>query len=131
MPSDEIRMELGKEVKEELFLPAREADRHVQPPLPNPTEEKFNRLRQEWISQRAHESSTMKMAMVPAYQKIIGMGPDAVPLLLRELDSRPDMWFWALRAITEADPVTEQLRGDVNAMARAWVEWGIERGYQW
>jgi len=57
--------------------------------------EKFHRLRREWLSQRAHDSSTMKMVMLPAYQRIIGMGPDVVPLLLRELDADPDLWFWA------------------------------------
>lgn len=69
--------------------------------------------------------------MHPAYQTIIGMGPDAVPFLLRELEMNPDAWFWALRSITEADPVPLNVRGDVLAMARAWLAWGRNQGYQW
>jgi hypothetical protein len=92
---------------------------------------KFIRLRDEWKAQRGHEPSTMKTVLLPAYQKIIGMGPDAVPLLLGELATCVDNWFWALMAITEEDPVPESARGDGDAMARAWLKWGEERGYQW
>lgn len=94
-------------------------------------ERKFIRLRDEWKSQRGHESSTVKLLMHPAYQKIIGMGSDAVPFLLRELEGEPDLWFWALYAITEQDPVAEGDRGDGEAMAQAWLTWGRDRGYQW
>jgi hypothetical protein len=94
-------------------------------------ERKFTRLRDEWKSQRGPESSTTRLAMHPAYQKIIGMGPAVVPLLLRELESDLDSWFWALRAITEEDPVPEDARGDGEAMAQAWLKWGKERGIPW
>lgn len=65
-----------------------------------------------------------------AYQHIIGMGWDAVPLMLRELrdDPDPDHWFSALEAITEADPVPEEQWGNIKAMAAAWVEWGEREG---
>lgn len=46
----------------------------------------------------------MEMAMHPAYQRIIGLGPEVAPLLLRELERQPDHWFWALKALTGADP---------------------------
>lgn len=95
-------------------------------------ERKFIRLRDEWKSQRKPESSSTRLAMHPAYQKIIGMGPAVVPFLLRELANHsPEAWFWALMAVTEADPVPPELRGDGAAMARAWLEWGKKQGYQW
>jgi hypothetical protein len=94
-------------------------------------EQKFIRLRDEWKAQRGHHSDTVSLVMHPAYQNIIGMGLDAVPLLLRELATSPDRWFWALRAITEEDPVPVQDRGNSEAMTRAWLEWGKERGYRW
>jgi hypothetical protein len=103
------------------------------PPWSEGVERKFVRLRNEWKAQRGHHASSAKLAMHPAYQKIIGMGPDVVPLLLRELASErePDAWFWALRAITEANPVPDEARGDGRAMALAWLEWGKDQGYQW
>jgi hypothetical protein len=92
---------------------------------------KFIQLRDEWKSSRGHEPSTNKLVMLPAYQKIIGMGPAVVPLLLRELQTNLDNWFWALMVITEENPVSEEARGDGEAMAQAWLKWGRERGYKW
>jgi len=43
------------------------------------------------------------MAMCDAYQKIIGLGPDAVPLIIAQMQSEadePDQWFWALQVLT-------------------------------
>jgi hypothetical protein len=94
-------------------------------------EKKFLRLRDEWKAQRGHEPSTMKTVLLPAYQKIIGIGPAAIPFLLRELDTNVDNWFWALMAITEEDPVSDSIRGNGKAMAQAWLTWGKDRGYHW
>jgi hypothetical protein len=71
------------------------------------------------------------MALCPSYQRIIGLGPAVLPLLLRELEREPDHWFWALKAIAGEDPVPGASRGKVREMARAWVEWGRQQGYQW
>jgi hypothetical protein len=73
----------------------------------------------------------VKLVMHPAYQKIIGMGPGVVPLLLRELENDLDVWFWALRAITEENPVPKEARGDGAAMARSWLDWARRRGIAW
>ena len=45
------------------------------------------------------------MVTHPAYLQIIGMGKDAIPLLMNEMNERPDHWDWAVCAITGADPV--------------------------
>ena len=37
------------------------------------------------------------------------------------------MWFWALEAITEENPVPPAA-GKVREMARAWVDWGKRQG---
>ena len=39
-------------------------------------------------------------------------------------------WFWALHAITGANPVPAASRGNVQAMAEAWLQWGSEKGYK-
>jgi hypothetical protein len=69
--------------------------------------------------------------MHPAYQAIIGMGPSIIPLLLHELEKQVDAWFWALQAITEEDPVSQEFRGNWQEMGKAWIAWGKERGYKW
>ena len=87
----------------------------------------FETLRDEWKSQSEFLSSTTEMALLWPYQSIIGMGTDVVPLILREL-ARTTIGFWALRAITKADPVPAIDRGHIPAMAAAWLRWGKEHG---
>jgi hypothetical protein len=93
------------------------------------TQERFQRLAAEWKQQSRYLSNTAQMAMLKPYQRIIGMGSSAIPLILEELQREPDQWFWALEAITEEDPVPPQDAGKVRAMAQAWIEWGKQRGY--
>jgi hypothetical protein len=93
-------------------------------------EQKFKRLAAAWKAQRGPISSPTKLVMHPAYQSIVGMGSVAVPLLLRTLEQEADLWFWALRAITEADPVPPSSRGRIKEMAEAWLKWGREHGHR-
>lgn len=89
----------------------------------------FRALAALWRRDTFNISSTSRMAMHPAYQRVIGMGSVAVPLILRELQGRPDWWFWALQAITGVDPVPPSWRGSLREMAAAWLAWGQEHGY--
>lgn len=106
-------------------------------PIAGPTVEdaqKFRRLTAEWRQQRGAMSWVTEMVMCPAYQGIIGMGPIAIPLILSQLEAEgdePDHWFWALRALTGANPVTSDQRGDIVRMSQAWIDWGKSSGYAW
>src|SRR5438128_6632942 len=102
----------------------------LSPPSPQ-LEGVFLDLVRRWREERGPTSSTTELAMCPSYQRIIGLGPAAVPLLLRELERSPDHWFWALKAITGADPVPPASRGKVREMARLWIDWGRQQRYQW
>ena len=44
-------------------------------------------------------------------------GAAAVPLILRELERSIDHWFWALGAITGANPIVEEHRGRLGLIA--------------
>lgn len=90
----------------------------------------FHTLAERWQQDTAHHSNVAKRALHPAYQEIIGMGERVVPLLLAELRRAPDDWFWALHAITGANPVPAASRGNLPAMAEAWIQWGVEKGYK-
>ena len=91
--------------------------------------ERFNLLADRWRAETAFLSSVEDMCIHEAYQRIIGLGQPAVPLLLRGLDREPDHWFWALQAITGQVVHDEGTAGNVAAMARAWTEWGRRNGY--
>jgi hypothetical protein len=58
------------------------------------------------------------------------MGTEALPLIFSELEKEPDHWFWALNAITGADPVSPKSRGNLKKMAEAWIQWGEENGFK-
>src|SRR5258708_8313791 len=73
----------------------------------------FQDLVRTWRRDTAMLSSSERKAVHPAYQSIIGMGQDAVPLILNEMKRQPDHWFWALRAITGANPARQENVGDV------------------
>lgn len=122
---------LGEESKRNLDR-YRAFIEHCREPLSRQTtEQRFRVLASEWRSEMAPMSSITEMAMHPAYQQIIGMGPEVLPSLLRELERDPTHWFWALKAITGADPVKPQDRGRVKQMTNAWLRWAREHGYEW
>ena len=89
---------------------------------------RFENLAAQWKEQTRYVSSTTDIATNGAYQRIIGMGMEAVPLILEDLREKPYHWFWALNAITGEDPVPESMRGRVREMADVWIRWGAEKG---
>lgn len=89
----------------------------------------FHELADAWRDDTRFLSSVPDRIMHPAYQRIIGLGPAVVPLLLEDLERQPTHWFWALKAITGADPVPGEDAGAIRKMADAWLEWGRRRGY--
>ena len=93
--------------------------------------ERFRDLVRTWKLDVGPLSSVTEMAMHPAYQQIIGLGREAVPLLLKELEREPDHWFWALKAITGVDPVEPVQRGRLENMAKAWLHWARKQGLRW
>jgi len=95
---------------------------------PANTKEKFERLTKRWKSETEVLSTIQEKAMHPAYQQIIGMGKEAIPLILNQMAREPDHWFWALKSITNEDPVPEEAKGDVIQMTKFWLEWGQSNG---
>lgn len=93
---------------------------------------KFQSLVEQWKKERGARSSISEAAILNPYQRIIGMGEDAVPMILQQLKSegdQPDQWFWALRVITDANPVDPADQGDFPKMAQAWLKWGEDNDY--
>lgn len=90
--------------------------------------ERFQRLATSWRRECAHLSSIPVVALNPDCQQIVGMGPSALPFILAELERQPDHWFWALRAITQEDPVPPEHRGNVGQMTHDWLRWAKRNG---
>lgn len=98
---------------------------------------KFQQLAKQWREQRGSMSSIEEMSMLAPYQNIIGIGSDAIPMILAQLKTEggdPDQWFWALMSIAEANEldlpqIKTEDQGNFKKMAEAWLEWGESQGY--
>jgi hypothetical protein len=93
-------------------------------------QQEFSQLADVWQRETAHQSNMTKRVMHPAYQRIIGMGPAVIPFILERFrQGRLEHWFWALSAITGENPITEDMAGNIEKMAKAWVQGGTVNGY--
>ena len=102
--------------------------------IPNPTsiqianEAKFSSLAEEWEKETVMHSSLSKIVLNTAYQRIIGMGPVAIPFILRKMKQRAGHWFWALDALTNGESPAQGCTS-VRDATDAWLKWGLDKGY--
>jgi hypothetical protein len=93
------------------------------------TARQFYRLMATWKTEVRFLSNINEKCSHSAYQQIIEMGQDVVPLILDELRREPDHWFAALRTLTGENPVPPEARGKPKEMTLAWLEWAEKHGY--
>ena len=89
-------------------------------------DETFDDLVQQWHRATDHLSLLEPVLTHPAYLRIIGLGAAVAPLILRELQERPDYWFPALAAVTGEDPV--RVGATFDEAVEDWLAWGRDRG---
>ena len=83
----------------------------------------FTRLSKRWKADTAFLSSSHARYFHPSYQRVIGMGKEALPLILDDLRAGQSDWFWAPRCITGSDPVRKADWGDFAKAKAAWLNW--------
>ena len=90
----------------------------------------FRRCAAAWKRDTGHLSVEGEIARHEAYQNIIRMGERAIPLILEDLRQEPHHWFIALNTLSGESPdFPEESRGNIEAQADVWVEWGKSKGY--
>ncbi len=87
----------------------------------------FREMVDLWRRETWYKSSINRRISHPAYLKIIGFGPKAVPWILQELRQEPDYWFAALEAITRDNPSPNAT--SLPELRTAWLGWGEAHGY--
>jgi hypothetical protein len=97
-------------------------------PPADSVEQKLRRLESQWHSDTQFLSDAGRIINHPAFQQIIALGKEVVPLLLRDLQVRPSLWVWALPEITGENPVPASDAGNIRKMSDAWVQWGRAQG---
>jgi hypothetical protein len=116
---------LRVEASDELAVSRQQAD------ATESLEREFKSLAARWRNETTHLSISSEKANNFAYQQIIGMGEQVLPLIFRELETTTSDWFWALRAIARdrAPVIRAEDRGRVRRIAEIWMEWGKQNGY--
>jgi hypothetical protein len=92
-------------------------------------EDDFDSFALTWGIDNRHNSNAQLIAQHPSYQRIVGMGRDALPLIFKRMKKAHGHWFLALQAITGINPVKVDNRGDIPAMTNDWLDWGKRNGF--
>lgn len=87
---------------------------------------RFSKLAKKWKEDTLYSSSGDEILNHPAYKEILGMGKDALPYILRDLEVEGGHWFHALHAITGVNPYPSEDAGRVKKMREAWLRWARE-----
>ena len=102
-------------------------------PRPLRTAEELHRefceLVDQWREETFGQSLAAPGVLHPAYLRIIGMGEQAIPWILGELEENGGQWYVALQSITGEDPIAEEDRGHRPKMRATWREWGRRNGW--
>lgn len=93
-------------------------------PIAKPSELEiiFNGLAKHWQEETAGYSVTTRRYAHSSYHAILVLKDDVVPLILHELQTRPDWWFEALKTLTKQNPVPPH--STFAQAITAWIEWG-------
>ena len=94
-----------------------------------PPRQRFTELADRWEVETVLFSNSHRAVAHPAHMEIIRMGEPAIPLILERMRETGGHWFHALRDITGANPIPHTERGNIPAMQKAWLEWGVRNGY--
>lgn len=88
----------------------------------------FNKLTREWKRETVIHGNLSKIVMHPSYQRIMAMGPDIIPLILKDLSKEPAHWFWALHNLVPQGQDPAEGTTTIQKARSAWLEWGKKRG---
>jgi len=92
----------------------------------------FRGLANNWREATGNYSLNMRRYAHQTYQVLMhALGKedvkDAITLILRELQQRPDAWFEALKVLTKTNPAIECKTFD--EAVKAWLDWGKQKKY--
>ncbi len=83
----------------------------------------FDFLNNTWQAETLFSSSINEIVNNSAYRSIINLGGDVLPLIINDLKTTENHWFYALEAITGYNPIKAENKGIVSLMKNDWIEW--------
>ncbi|GIL23791.1 MAG: hypothetical protein BroJett042_23040 [Bacteroidota bacterium] len=84
---------------------------------------KFNLLKSVWENDTMFSSSITEITSHPAYHAVIKLGQEVLPLIIQDLQTTNNHWFYALEILTGENPIRPEHRGNVEQMKSDWVNW--------
>ncbi|MFN0106140.1 MAG: hypothetical protein ACKV2U_29125 [Bryobacteraceae bacterium] len=82
---------------------------------------------ERWRRETGILSSVQAKIFNSHYQRIIGMGHAALPLIFSELKNRGGHWYWALECICGENPAAEA--ETLPEAKRLWLEYADKHNY--
>ena len=90
---------------------------------------RFQELAAWWEAKTVFISNSQRARFHPAHEAIVNLGQPVVPFILERMRAQGGHWFEALEQITGENPVPIGSHGNIEAMQRAWLQWGEEHGH--
>jgi len=91
-------------------------------------ESQFQQLTKQWKRETSILGNLSQIVMHPAYQRIMAMGPDVIPLILKEMSREPGHWFWALHNLVPLGEDPAEGTTTIREATRLWLDWGRKKG---
>lgn len=82
----------------------------------------FEQLKKNWNRETFLSSSSDDIYNNSNYQKIISLGKQVIPLILKDWETTDNHWFHALNMITGENPIKIEHRGQIKLMKKDWIE---------
>jgi hypothetical protein len=95
----------------------------------NAKKAEFQELAQRWKRETALSGQLSKIVMHRDYQRIMAMGPDVIPFILKDLAKKPAHWFWALHNLVPAGQDPAEGLTTIEEARQAWLKWGRDNRY--
>jgi len=94
-------------------------------PVISELEIQFNELASKWKAETGVFSTTIDK-INNSYLDIIGLGKDALPFILKDMQTSKGTahWHTALKAISKENPVPLEEMNKTKRIKELWIEWG-------
>lgn len=94
------------------------------------TQKKFEELKRKWVDETKFLSNPQLIYGNANYRGIIELGLAVVPYLLDDLSKNDNDWLFALREITNENPVKQNHYGFFDLMKKDWIDWEKKYNYE-
>lgn len=84
---------------------------------------KFSMLKSVWENDTIFSSSISEITNHPAYYAVIKLGREIIPLIIQDLQTTNNHWFYALEILTGENPIRPEHRGNIEQMKNDWIDW--------